>query len=172
MAESGPRAGLQNSGSRMFMLRVKTLSVRDCNWRNPRKKNYRECSNIKSECVTALTGSVPRKMAATLQKDSAPCGNQTHVARLSTTSLNHSTIGSYRSLEKNGIWLFILLELFCTAFFGCRIVDLRKLRLNIKARQAIPEFLNTNLWSIHFITLYIDWSWNFFIHFFFHSWRL
>ena len=32
VAESGPRAGLQvlqNSGSRMFMLRVKTLSVRD-----------------------------------------------------------------------------------------------------------------------------------------------
>ena len=32
VAESGPRAGLQvpqNSGSRMFMLRVETLSVRD-----------------------------------------------------------------------------------------------------------------------------------------------
>ena len=89
-AESGPRARLQvlqNSGSRMFMFRVKTLSARDRHWRNPRKKNYRERSNIKSACVSALTGSVPRKTATGLQRVSAPCGNRTQVARLSATHL-------------------------------------------------------------------------------------
>ena len=35
-------------------------------------QQYKECSNIKSARVSALTGSVPRKMAAGLQKDSAP----------------------------------------------------------------------------------------------------
>ena len=47
----GPRArlqSLQNSGSRMLMLRVKPLSERDRHWRNPRKKNYRKSSNIKA----------------------------------------------------------------------------------------------------------------------------
>ena len=34
------------------------------------RKNYRERSNIKSARVSALTGSVPRKMAEALQKDS------------------------------------------------------------------------------------------------------
>ena len=51
------------------------------------RKNYRERSNIKSARVSALTGSVPRKMAAERQKDSAPCGNLTLVTRLSTRAL-------------------------------------------------------------------------------------
>ena len=38
-----------------------TLSARDFHWWNPRKKNYRECSNIKSARVSALTGSAPGK---------------------------------------------------------------------------------------------------------------
>ena len=42
-----------------------------------------------------------------------------------------------------------------------RIV-LRLLKLNIKARHDIPEFLTANLLSIHVIALDIDWSWNFF----------
>ena len=66
-------------------------------------KNYREHSNIKSKCVCALTGSVPRKMATERQKDSAQCSNRTNVTRLSTTSLNHSAIGSYEFAEKNSI---------------------------------------------------------------------
>ena len=83
---------LQNSGSRMVVLRFTTLSARDRHWRNPRKKNYRERSNIKSVRVSALTGSVPRKMAERRQKVSAPCGNRTKVARqwprLSATHIN------------------------------------------------------------------------------------
>ena len=124
MAESGPRAGLQvlqNSGSRMFMLRVKTLSVRDRHWRNPRKKNYRERSNIKSARVSARTGSVPRKMAVTWQKKLAPCWNRTHATKLSTTSLNHQAIGSYQLPENNGIWIVILFELFCIAFLDAEL---------------------------------------------------
>ena len=64
VAESGPLARLQvlqNSGSQMFILRVKTFPERDCHWRNQRKKNYREHSNIKSTCVSALIGSVLAK---------------------------------------------------------------------------------------------------------------
>ena len=43
----GPTLSAQNSGSRMFMLRVKTLSELDCHWRIQENKNYRESSNIK-----------------------------------------------------------------------------------------------------------------------------
>ena len=98
VAESWPRARLQvlpNSGSQMFMLRVKTLSVRDRHWRNPRRRKnyyYKERSNMKSARVSTLTGSVPLNMAAARQKDSASSWSRTHVSRLSTTSLNHSTI--------------------------------------------------------------------------------
>ena len=86
------------------------------------KKNYRERSNIKSARVSALTGSVPRKMAAARAEGSAPCRTRTCVSGLSTTSLNHSAIGSYRSLEKNCIWIVILLELFHTAFLGAELL--------------------------------------------------
>ena len=36
------------------------------------------------------------------------------------------------------------------------------LRLNIKARHDIPEFLNANLLSMHLIAFDVDWSWNIF----------
>ena len=39
---------LQNSASRMVVLRFATLSARGCHRRNPREKNYREHSNIKA----------------------------------------------------------------------------------------------------------------------------
>ena len=60
------------------------------------RKNYRERSNIKSARVSALTGSVPRKMATSRQKDSVPFENRTHISRLSTTSVTHSAIDSYQ----------------------------------------------------------------------------
>ena len=92
-ADPGPTTKLtqvlQNSASWMVVLRFTTLSARDRHWRNPRKKNYRERSNIKSARVSALTGSVPRKMAEALQKDSELIKNWTHFARLSATDLNH-----------------------------------------------------------------------------------
>ena len=53
------------------------------------KKNYRESSSIKRARVTALTGSVPCKMAEGRQRNSALIRNRTHVARLSVTQLNH-----------------------------------------------------------------------------------
>ena len=85
------------------------------------KKNYWERSNIKSACVRALTGSVPHKMTYALQKDSSQYWNRTRVTRLSTTSLNHSTIGSCQLTEKNWIWIVILLEQFSTAFLGAEL---------------------------------------------------
>ena len=51
-------------------------------WRNPIKEHYKERSNIKSASVSALTGSVPRKMAEEQQRFSAPRGNRTRAARL------------------------------------------------------------------------------------------
>ena len=48
------------------------------------------------------------------------------------------------------------ITLCVSPFFQCRIVDFRKVRLNIKAGQALPEFLNTDLWSIHLITFNIE----------------
>ena len=70
-------------GSQMVVLRFTTLSARDRHWRNPRRKNYREHSNIKSVCVSAL-GSV-QHMAQALQS-SALIRNRTHVTELSATS--------------------------------------------------------------------------------------
>ena len=54
-----------------------------------KKKKYREHSNINSARVSALTGSVPRKMSEGLQRNSALIRNRTHIARLSANSLNH-----------------------------------------------------------------------------------
>ena len=59
---------LQNSGSQMVVLRFTTLSAWDSHLQNARKKNYRELSNIKSTLVSALTGSVPRKIAEAWQE--------------------------------------------------------------------------------------------------------
>ena len=47
------------------------------------------------------------------QKGSAPNESRTHISRHSTTSLQWT--------EKNGIWIIILLELFCTAFLGAEL---------------------------------------------------
>ena len=78
---------LQNSGSLMVVLRFTTLSALDCHWhwRNPRKKN--RAQEYKSACVSALAGSVLRKMAKGQQWVSAPWGNQTQVAWLAATHL-------------------------------------------------------------------------------------
>ena len=54
-----------------------------------KKRNYKELSNMKTICVSALTGSVPRKMAKALQRVSALIKNWTQVARLSPIHLNH-----------------------------------------------------------------------------------
>ena len=56
---------------------------------NPREKKYREHSNIKSKSVSALTGSVPPKMAKAQQNVSALIRNRTQVAKLTATHLNH-----------------------------------------------------------------------------------
>ena len=85
---------LQNCGSWMVVLRFTTLSARDSHCRNSRKNNCREHSNIKSARVSALTGSVPRKMASAQLQNSAPYRTRIHVFR-PYTSLDHSAIGSY-----------------------------------------------------------------------------
>ena len=54
-----------------------------------KKKSYRGCSNIKSACVSALTGSVPRKMAEGQPKVSASCWNLSLAAVLTANHLKH-----------------------------------------------------------------------------------
>ena len=101
---------LQNSGSRIFVLRFTTLSARDWHWRNPRKKNYRERNNIKSARVSALTGSMPRKMAEVLKSVSALIRNGTQVAKLNA-SIMLLTLTTKPLLEKKGIWLVVFRHL-------------------------------------------------------------
>ena len=52
-----------------------------------KKKKKNSAQQYKKRSVSALTDSVPRKMAAERQKDSAPCGNLTLVTRLATRAL-------------------------------------------------------------------------------------
>ena len=81
VVQSGPRARLhvlQNSGRQMFMLRNKTLSAQDHHWRNPGRKKLKRVQQDKSTHLSALTGSMQRKMADGLQRfdtpqDSNPC---------------------------------------------------------------------------------------------------
>ena len=118
----------------------------------------------KSTRVSSLTGSVPRKMAEGRQRVWAPCEHQTHISRLSATRLNHWAINPQvyidRSIEENRKWLSNDSSYLATLnrFFSNRIVVLGLLRLNIKARHDIPEFLNANLWSIHLTALDIHWT--------------
>ena len=80
---------LQNSGNLIMMvfLRFTTLSALDHHWQ--KRIIYRECINIKSAHVSALTDSVPRKMGQALQSISAIFRNQTHVTWLPAAYLNH-----------------------------------------------------------------------------------
>ena len=55
------------------------------------KPRKRECSNIKSTRVRALTGSVPHNMAEQQQRVLAPCGNRTQVTRLSAAHSRQCT---------------------------------------------------------------------------------
>ena len=148
MAKSGPRARLQvlqNSlrGSRMFMLQVKTLSARvrhsesrECS----NIKNYRECSNIWRARVSAMTGSVPCKMAKGQQRFSAPYWNRSPVARLKATLLNHWAVGLYRSAKVRVYDSSYLATL--NRFLACRIVVLGLLSLNIR-----PDTIYQNSWT-------------------------
>ena len=131
---------LQNIGSQMCMLRVKTLSVWDHHSQIPRKKLWK-AQQYKGACVSAVTGSVPHEMA---KKVSVPCRNQTHVARLPVTCLNHWVMSLYWSLEEKLYMARVILGL---------------LELNIKDRHDIPEFLTTNPLPTYVIALDIDWSW-------------
>ena len=111
---------LQNSGSRMVVLRFTTLSARDRHWRNPRKKNYREHSNIKSARVSALTGSMPRKMADARQSGSALIRNRTHMSphslRQCTVRLTLTTqpLVFINCTEKNFVFRHLQLIFLCT----------------------------------------------------------
>ena len=145
---------LQNSGSRMFMLRVKTLSVRDRQWQDPRK---RECSNIKAS-VSVHWQAQCQQNGQGQQRVSESYWDQTHVGRLTTTRLNDWAIGSYQFLEENSIWLVTtsnFQSMFCLQDCWSRIAQVK-----YQARHDIPEFLNANRWLIHHISLDMDWSWN------------
>ena len=63
----------------MVVLKFTTLSARDPPLLNPRENKIREHNNIKSARVSALTGSVPPKMAKALQRVLGFISNRTHV---------------------------------------------------------------------------------------------
>ena len=167
----------------MFIFRVKTLSAQYCYWRNPRKKN-RARSNLKSASVSALTGSVPRKMAEVLQRVSALSENQTQVALLTATHLNQWAMNSCQSKKKNSILLHVfrnLQPLVCVQDCHSQIAKVgfqgqaRDTRIpgtpcGVGTRSLVTlaggwmnkMSLNTNFWLIHLIAFSIDWSWNIF----------
>ena len=91
---------LQNSGCLMVVFRSTTLSAWDRHWRNPREKNYRKGSNLKSARVSALTGSVPRKMAKARQRVPVLVRNRTHVARFSTPDLTTQPLVRINCMKK------------------------------------------------------------------------
>ena len=98
---------------------------------------------------------------------SAPCGNRTYVARPTLCDLPLPLSHRFVSDDRNPRYFSRCIShwKFATCnrlFFACRIVVLGLFKLNIKARHKIREFLNANLWSIHFIAFDIDWSWNIF----------
>ena len=107
---------------------------------NSKQKNDRECSNIKSSRVSALTGSAPCKMAKGLQWVSKPLSQKYESITVRKQYMNSHTDSYLANLN----W-----------FFAFRIVVLRLLMLNIKARSNLPEFLTANLSSIiYFFTLH------------------
>ena len=111
MSEYGPQSRRQvhqNSGSRMFLSRVKTLSAaaRESYWQNSRG-NFGEI-DIQSSAIWKCACQSADGLSATqngqgLQRVSAPCWNQT----LTGSCLDHELLCSYRSIVKNGLWLAI-----------------------------------------------------------------
>ena len=148
---------LQNSGSRIFMLRVKNLSARDRHWRNPRKTKSQRAQQYKSARVSVLMGSVPRKMAKGLQGVSSPgspWGNRTQVARLTASRLNHWAICSYQLAKKNGSWLVVsrnLELLFCVQDCHSRIAQ-AEYQGQTRYTRILEGKRSANLWLIHLIT--------------------
>ena len=104
------------------------------------------------------------KSAMGLQSVSALIGNRTHLAQLKATHLNHWAIGSFQSTEKKRYMTSLTCRISppATNIFAFRTVVLGLFKLNIEARHEIPEFLNANLWLMHFIPFDIDWT---------HHWR-
>ena len=71
---------------------------------------------------------------------------------------------SYKSTEKNGIWLVIsrhLEPIFCMQDFHF-LIDKVQYQGQIRYLDT-QEFFTANLWSTHIIAFDIDWSWNIFL---------
>ena len=168
VSESGPLARLQvppNSGSPMFMLGAKPCQREIATEEIPERKNYKEYSIVtarqKRAChgVSALTSSVPCKMAYGWQRVSATCEIQTHVTWLLQLALTTKP------------WVRIYLPpkmLFKSWCFAANFSNLLRAGLSfsecsrgISRPDNTREFLTSNLPLIHVITWDIDWSWNF-----------
>ena len=128
----------------MFMSRIKTLSARDWYWLNPRKKNYREHSNIKCLYQSIDWLSQPQCMkngcsTAALSK------NWTHVAQCFAICLNHEQYLHLYTTTNTSFVISCNLE----PSFACRIVVLGLLR-NMKARHSQNSWTQTSfiyVWS-------------------------
>ena len=123
----------------------KPLSARDGHWWNPRKKilSCREQQHKKRvyPCTDRLSATQWSWGGRSFQ----------HPPRIQPTAtcLNHWAIDLYQDKEINCNWIVGYSNL--EPLFVYRIVVPWLLRLNIKARRYIPEFLNSNLWSVHLI---------------------
>ena len=122
---------LQASESWMVVLRFTTLSARDrlrSALTKSKKKKIVESTAILKVRVSALTGSVPHKMAYSEARQNVSAlirsmmiRSWTQVAWLTATHLNNWTIGSYE-LKKKGTWLVVFRHLR-TGHIGLLFLD-------------------------------------------------
>ena len=70
--------------------------------------------------------------------------------------------------KKKSIWFVVSSN--CELIFCLQDCHSSIVKLNVKARQDIPEFLTANLLLIHSIVLDVDWSWKFLENYQLQSW--
>ena len=127
----------------MVVLRFTTLSARDRHWRNPRKKNYRERSNIKARVSVHWRAQChakwPRRGRA-FQHSSGIQPKSADSRRPLLTTKPLVCINNRKKTVHDSLYFAN-----CNRFFGNRTVVLWFFKLNIKARHEIWEFLIANL---------------------------
>ena len=97
-----------------------------------------------------------------IQHHAPACWNRTSISRLLTTSLNHSTIGSYQMSEKKWYMNRHITWTVLKFFFGCTISDSSGCILRLGKQYQNSWAQSYDWYMIHLIAFDTDWSWNFF----------
>ena len=106
-------------------------------------KNNRECSNIKARVSVHWRAQYHAKMAEGRQRTPAPCWQAAAIEPILSDSLLLALSYDFISLCSNNWYMTRCISQPWTNFFACRIIIVGLLKLIIKARHDIPEFLTT-----------------------------